>query len=107
MPFADRLRSTYGDRVLIVPSEEEGTPNLASWAAALHCRALVYCRGTASMLTASEAAFPAPRLRVERLRPVEKTFAPTPRSRCGAPGRGGQCLSRGTSRCSMRSLTLD
>lgn len=76
MPFADELRSAYGDRAHIVDAEERGRPAFPALAAALDPRALVYCCGPASMLAAAEAVFPAERLHIERFRPTVKEFAP-------------------------------
>lgn len=76
MPFADELRATYGERVRIVATREQGRPDLAALAAEPAPGTLVYCCGPASMLTAAEAAFPAERLRAERFRPAPRTFGP-------------------------------
>ncbi|WP_020674049.1 PDR/VanB family oxidoreductase [Amycolatopsis nigrescens] len=76
MPFAGELRSSYGDRVRIVATEEQGRPDFAVMAAELSPRALVYCCGPASMLAAAEAAFPAERLHAERFQPTVRTFKP-------------------------------
>ncbi|MBW8091508.1 oxidoreductase [Streptomyces hygroscopicus subsp. hygroscopicus] len=75
MPFADALRSSYGDRVRIVATRQQGRPDLAALAAALNPGALVYTCGPGPMLTAAEAAFPAGRLHAERFRPVPRSFA--------------------------------
>ncbi|MFJ9469435.1 PDR/VanB family oxidoreductase [Streptomyces caniferus] len=76
MPFADELRATYGERVRIVATREQGRPDLAALAAELAPGTLVYCCGPAAMLAAAEAAFPAERLRAERFRPAPRTFGP-------------------------------
>ncbi|WP_028923096.1 PDR/VanB family oxidoreductase [Pseudonocardia acaciae] len=76
MPFADELRRSYGDRVRLVATTDQGRPDLAVLAEGLDARALVYCCGPASMLAAAEAVFPAGRLHAERFRPVAKTFPP-------------------------------
>ncbi|WP_236795152.1 PDR/VanB family oxidoreductase [Amycolatopsis sp. GM8] len=76
MPFADELRSRYGDRVRIFATGKQGRPDFSVLAAALNPHALVYCCGPASMLDAAEAVFPAGRLHVERFRPTVKEFAP-------------------------------
>ncbi|MFI1501694.1 PDR/VanB family oxidoreductase [Streptomyces platensis] len=76
MPFAGELRASYGERVRIVATREQGRPDLAALAAGSAPGTLVYCCGPASMLAAAEAAFPAERLRVERFRPEPKTFGP-------------------------------
>ncbi|MCA2211411.1 PDR/VanB family oxidoreductase [Jidongwangia harbinensis] len=75
MPFADDLRARYGDRVTVHPTGERGRPDLGALAAALGPRALVYCCGPAPMLDAAAAAFPSPRLHLERFRPAARTFA--------------------------------
>ncbi|WP_328379748.1 PDR/VanB family oxidoreductase [Streptomyces sp. NBC_00440] len=75
MPFADELRTAYGDRVAIVATEEQGRPDFAAMAAGSGSRALVYCCGPAPMLAAVEAAFPVGRLRAERFRPTARKFA--------------------------------
>ncbi|MFB9835578.1 PDR/VanB family oxidoreductase [Actinoallomurus acaciae] len=76
MPFADELRTGYGDRVRVYATEENGRPDLAPLAAELSPRALVYCCGPASMLDAAEAVFSGQRLHLERFRPTVKEFAP-------------------------------
>ncbi|GHC77736.1 phthalate 4,5-dioxygenase [Streptomyces flavofungini] len=76
MPFAEELRSRYGDRVRLVATGQDGRPDLAALAAELSPDALVYCCGPAPMLAAAQAAFPAPRLHTERFRPAARTFAP-------------------------------
>jgi ferredoxin-NADP reductase len=76
MPFADELRSSYGDRAHIVAAEDQGRPAFPALAAALDPRALVYCCGPASMLAAAEAVFAAERLHIERFRPAAKEFSP-------------------------------
>lgn len=76
MPFADELRDSYGERVRIVATREQGRPDLAALAAGPAPGTLVYCCGPASMLAAAEAAFPAERLRAERFRPAPRTFGP-------------------------------
>ncbi|MCF3142449.1 PDR/VanB family oxidoreductase [Streptomyces platensis] len=76
MPFADELRASYGERVQLVATQEQGRPDLAALAADLAPGTLVYCCGPASMLAAAEAAFPAGRLHAERFRPAPRTFGP-------------------------------
>ena len=76
MPFAGELRSSHGDRVRIVATQQQTRPDFATLAAALGPRALVYCCGPASMLAAAQAVFPAERLHAERFRPVAKQFTP-------------------------------
>ncbi|MER6844322.1 PDR/VanB family oxidoreductase [Streptomyces platensis] len=76
MPFADELRASYGERVQLVATQEQGRPDLAALAADLAPGTLVYCCGPASMLAAAEAAFPAERLHAERFRPAPRTFGP-------------------------------
>ncbi|QIY54421.1 oxidoreductase [Streptomyces sp. RPA4-5] len=76
MPFADELRASYGERVQLVATREQGRPDLAALAADLAPGTLVYCCGPASMLAAAEAAFPAERLHAERFRPAPRTFGP-------------------------------
>lgn len=76
MPFADELRSSYGDRVRIVATRERGRPDFAALGAALSPGAVVYACGPGPMLAAAEAAFPAGRLHAERFRPVPRSFAP-------------------------------
>lgn len=76
MPFADELRTAYGDRVRIVATRGQGRPDLAALASVLNPGALVYCCGPASMLAAAGDAFPAERLHAERFRPVPRPFAP-------------------------------
>ncbi|SEE22223.1 2Fe-2S iron-sulfur cluster binding domain-containing protein [Streptomyces sp. 2224.1] len=76
MPFAGELRASYGERVRIVATAEQGRPDLAALAAETLPGTLVYCCGPASMPAAAEAAFPAERLRAERFRPAPKTFGP-------------------------------
>lgn len=76
MPFAAELKAEYGDRVRLHTTAELGRPDFAALAAGLGPDALVYCCGPESMLAAAEAAFPEPRLHIERFRPVAKEFAP-------------------------------
>ncbi|MFD7668313.1 PDR/VanB family oxidoreductase [Streptomyces sp. NPDC059788] len=76
MPFAEELRSAYGDAVRLVATRQDGRPDFAALAAELAPGTMVYCCGPASMLTAVEAAFPAERLRTERFRPEPKVFGP-------------------------------
>ncbi|MEU2788056.1 PDR/VanB family oxidoreductase [Streptomyces sp. NPDC007100] len=76
MPFADDLRSAYGDAVRVVATRQHGRPDLRAMAAELEPGTLVYCCGPAPMLTAAEAAFPAEQLRLERFQPTPKVFAP-------------------------------
>ncbi|MFD2416295.1 PDR/VanB family oxidoreductase [Amycolatopsis pigmentata] len=76
MPFADELRSAYGDRVRIVATDEQARPDFAALAADLDPGTLIYCCGPASMLAAAEAAFPTARLHTERFRPTKKSFGP-------------------------------
>ncbi|NGO70855.1 PDR/VanB family oxidoreductase [Streptomyces boncukensis] len=76
MPFADELRSSYGDRVRIVATRRQGRPDLAALASALPPGARVYCCGPPAMLAEAEAAFPAGRLHTERFHPAPKSFAP-------------------------------
>jgi ferredoxin-NADP reductase len=76
MPFADELRTTYGDRVRVYATEERGRPDFAALAAALNPRALVYCCGPTAMLDAARSAFSPRRLRLERFRPAVREFAP-------------------------------
>ncbi|MFH8344368.1 PDR/VanB family oxidoreductase [Streptomyces sp. NPDC018045] len=76
MPFADELRSAYGDAVRIVATRQHGRPDFGTLAAGLEPGTLVYCCGPASMLAAAEAAFPAGQLRTERFQPAPKVFAP-------------------------------
>jgi ferredoxin-NADP reductase len=85
MPFADELRSRYGDRVQI----RHRRPDLAALAATLGPQALVYCCGPASMIDSAEVAFAPHQLHVERFRPVSRTFAPDEpfEVRCARSGR--------------------
>ncbi|MEU6992784.1 PDR/VanB family oxidoreductase [Streptomyces sp. NPDC046465] len=76
MPFAEELTARYGDRVRIAATRDQGRPDLAALSSTLNPRALIYCCGPASMLTAAEAAFPADRLRTERFHPQPRQFAP-------------------------------
>jgi len=76
MPFSDELVATYGDRVRIFATEENGRPDFATLAAGLGPEALVFCCGPAPMLAAADEAFPAGRLRAERFRPAVREFAP-------------------------------
>ncbi|WP_405836722.1 PDR/VanB family oxidoreductase [Streptomyces platensis] len=76
MPFADELRASYGERVQLVATQEQGRPDLAALAAGPAPGTLVYCCGPASMLAAAEAAFPAEQLHAERFRPAPRTFGP-------------------------------
>ncbi|MEU0927137.1 PDR/VanB family oxidoreductase [Streptomyces malaysiensis] len=76
MPFADELRSAYGERVRIVATRQQGRPDLAALASALNPGAVVYACGPGPMLTAAEAAFPAGQLYAERFRPAPRSFAP-------------------------------
>ncbi|MFD9939541.1 PDR/VanB family oxidoreductase [Nonomuraea sp. NPDC059023] len=76
MPFADDLRSSYGERVQVLAQDEQGMPDLTALAAELNPHTLVYCCGPAPMLAAAEAAFPAERLHLERFRPTTRTFPP-------------------------------
>ncbi|MEU7834470.1 PDR/VanB family oxidoreductase [Nonomuraea sp. NPDC049129] len=75
MPFAGDLRDAYGERVTIVATERDRRPDLAALGAGLGPETVVYCCGPASLLTASEAVFPAERLHTERFRPTPRTFA--------------------------------
>ncbi|MGW6062773.1 PDR/VanB family oxidoreductase [Streptomyces sp. NPDC055189] len=76
MPFADELRHSYGDRVQIVETEQQGRPDLEALAATLDADTLAYCCGPEAMLAAVEAAFPAGQLHAERFQPVARTFGP-------------------------------
>ena len=76
MPFVDELRSSWGDRVRVVPTKQQGRPDLDALGSALGSGALVYCCGPASMLAVAQDAFPVERLRTERFQPVARTFAP-------------------------------
>ncbi|MYU13825.1 2Fe-2S iron-sulfur cluster binding domain-containing protein [Streptomyces sp. SID8361] len=76
MPFADELRSAYGERVRIVATRRQGRPDLAALGSALNPGAVVYACGPGPMLTAAQAAFPARRLYAERFRPAPRSFAP-------------------------------
>ncbi|WP_326809218.1 MULTISPECIES: PDR/VanB family oxidoreductase [unclassified Streptomyces] len=76
MPFVDEMRSTCGDRVRVVPTKQQGRPDLGALGSALDPGALVYCCGPASLLAAVEDVFPAERLRTERFHPVARSFAP-------------------------------
>ncbi|WP_406474266.1 PDR/VanB family oxidoreductase [Streptomyces platensis] len=76
MPFADELRASYGERVQLIATQEQGRPDLAALAAEPAPGTLVYCCGPASMLAAAEAAFPAEQLHAERFRPASRTFGP-------------------------------
>ncbi|GAA2594094.1 PDR/VanB family oxidoreductase [Streptomyces axinellae] len=76
MPFTEELRSSFGDRVRIVPTKQQGRPDLGTLGPGLDSGALVYCCGPASMLAAAQDAFPAGRLRAERFHPVARAFAP-------------------------------
>ncbi|MEU8682332.1 PDR/VanB family oxidoreductase [Streptomyces sp. NPDC048611] len=89
MPFADELRTAYGEHVRIVATREQGRPDLGALAAGLAPGALVYCCGPAPMLTAASAVFPPGRLHTERFRPVAKSFAPDTEFevRCAKSGR--------------------
>jgi ferredoxin-NADP reductase len=76
MPFAGELRATYGSRVSIFVTEQDGRPDLGALAATLGSGALVYCCGPAPMLAAAESAFPAGQVHAERFRPAAREFGP-------------------------------
>lgn len=71
MAFLDELAG-YGDRVHVVPEDEDGLPDLAGWLGRPRPGVRVYCCGPAPLLAAAEelcAAWPAHSLRTERFVP--------------------------------------
>ncbi|MBI0299710.1 oxidoreductase [Streptomyces sp. PRKS01-29] len=73
MAFADRLTSAYGDKVRLVPQDEEGLLDLAPYLAApAGPGTLVYCCGPEPLLRVAEEAcrdWPEGSLRTERFQP--------------------------------------
>ncbi|WP_413807616.1 PDR/VanB family oxidoreductase [Streptomyces sp. OE57] len=78
MAFADELASAYGDKVRLVPQDEEGLLDLAPYLTAPYLTApagpgtLVYCCGPEPLLQAAEEAcrdWPEGSLRTERFQP--------------------------------------
>ncbi|WP_262700518.1 MULTISPECIES: PDR/VanB family oxidoreductase [Streptomyces] len=78
MAFADELASAYGDKVRLVPQDEEGLLDLAPYLTAPHLTApagpgtLVYCCGPEPLLQVAEEAcrdWPEGSLRTERFQP--------------------------------------
>lgn len=74
MAFASELRDRYGDRVTLVPQDEQGLIDLASLIGAPAEGTLIYCCGPAPLLDAVEAAavdWPWDAVRFERFTPAE------------------------------------
>ncbi|GAB3347709.1 PDR/VanB family oxidoreductase [Amycolatopsis echigonensis] len=74
MAFAQELRDRYGDRVTLVPQDEQGLIDLASLIGEPAEKTLIYCCGPAPLLEAVEAAaanWPRDSLRFERFTPAE------------------------------------
>jgi ferredoxin-NADP reductase len=75
MAFAQRLTTSYGDRVRVIPEDEYGLLDLDSYLAQPEPGTLVYCCGPEPLLKAVEdrcaAGWPAGALRVERFKPKE------------------------------------
>lgn len=68
MAFLDELAS-HGDRVHVVPEDEQGRPDLRAWLGKVRDGVRVYCCGPAGLLDAVRAAcahWPTPTLRIER-----------------------------------------
>ncbi|ADI09579.1 iron-sulfur oxidoreductase subunit beta [Streptomyces bingchenggensis BCW-1] len=79
MAFADQLADRYGPKVRLVPQDESGLLDLASFLAAPTPDALVYCCGPEPLLRAAEErcrAWPSGSLRTERFQP--RTDIPGP-----------------------------
>ncbi|MFK0119855.1 PDR/VanB family oxidoreductase [Streptomyces sp. NPDC090994] len=75
MAFREELARTYGDRVHIVPQDECGLLDLASWLSVPDAGTKVYCCGPAPLLAAVEracSAWPAHSLRTERFAAAEQ-----------------------------------
>jgi ferredoxin-NADP reductase len=66
MAFRTQLRQLHGDRVTVVPQEEDGLLDLDTLLMDLGPATLVYCCGPEQLLAAVEQRCPASRLRVER-----------------------------------------
>ncbi|MFF7883970.1 PDR/VanB family oxidoreductase [Streptomyces sp. NPDC020794] len=75
MAFAGELSAAYGERVHIVPQDECGLLDLASWLGTPRPDTKVYCCGPAPLLAAVEAAcadWPSYALRTERFTAAEQ-----------------------------------
>lgn len=75
MAFTQRLTTSYGDRVRIIPEDEYGLLDLDTYLARPESGTLVYCCGPEPLLKAVEdrcaANWPAGALHVERFKPKE------------------------------------
>ncbi|WP_216895354.1 PDR/VanB family oxidoreductase [Nocardia alni] len=74
MAFARELRARYGERVTLVPQDEQGLIDLASLVGEPAEGTLIYCCGPTPLLEAVETAaaqWPQGALRFERFTPVE------------------------------------
>jgi ferredoxin-NADP reductase len=74
MAFLDELAG-YGDRVHVVPEDEQGRPDLGAWLGIVRAGMRVYCCGPPGLLDAVAAAsahWPAHTLRVERFAAAEQ-----------------------------------
>jgi ferredoxin-NADP reductase len=77
MAFLGEL-ARYGDRVLVVPEDERGRPDLRAWLGEVRPGLRVYCCGPPGLIdavTAGCAHWPAPTLRTERFTAPEQTAA--------------------------------
>jgi ferredoxin-NADP reductase len=78
MAFRDELRQRYGDRVTLVPQDEDGLLDLDGLLGSSDPDTLVYCCGPEQLLSAVEqrcAGWPADALHVERFSPRENETA--------------------------------
>ncbi|MBP2325987.1 ferredoxin-NADP reductase [Kibdelosporangium banguiense] len=73
MAFAEQLRDSYGDRVIICPQDETGLLDLPSFLKDAEPGTPVYCCGPEPLLTAVEQLWPREHLHVERFTPVADT----------------------------------
>ncbi|MCX5191704.1 PDR/VanB family oxidoreductase [Streptomyces sp. NBC_00268] len=76
MAFHEELTEAYGERVHVVPQDELGLLDLATWLGTPRPDTKVYCCGPAPLLAAVEAAcaaWPPYALRVERFTAVART----------------------------------
>ncbi|MFB7500843.1 flavin reductase family protein [Streptomyces sp. NPDC056161] len=75
MAFREELTSAYGERVHLVPEDEQGRLDLSGWLATPSPHTKIYCCGPSALLDAVERAaahWPAHSLRTERFSATEQ-----------------------------------